>query len=199
MANLADRVKDTTTTTGTGSITLAGSPPTGFRTFAAGFGATSQSVSYCIDDGAGNWETGIGTFDGTTGLTRDTVRASSNSNALVSFAAGTKNVYCTAAAPDVGALVLTPVSGTSVTAADRCDYLLNNVAATAVTAPTSFTAGFRFGVTPNNGLTGSGGNTVDFGAKSVKSRTGTYSGVITLDMCMPMEFVAIDTSTWWAK
>jgi hypothetical protein len=98
MPYIADRVKDTTTTTGTGAITLDGSAPTGFRTFATAFGPASLVVGYCIDDGAGNWEVGKGTFDGTTGLTRDTVRCSSNSNALVSFGAGTKTVFCTASA-----------------------------------------------------------------------------------------------------
>ena len=94
MPNLADRVKDTTATTGTGAITLVNSAPTGFRTFASGFGASSQVVAYCIDDGAGNWEVGEGTFNGTTGLTRDTVKSSSNAGSLVSFGAGSKTVFC---------------------------------------------------------------------------------------------------------
>jgi len=98
MPYIADRVKDTTTSTGTGAITLAGTAPTGFRTFASAFGSSSIVVGYCIDDEAGNWEVGKGTFNGTTGLTRDTVRASSNSNTLVSFSAGTKTVFCTASA-----------------------------------------------------------------------------------------------------
>lgn len=99
MPYLADRVKDTTTSTGTGAITLAGTPPTGFRSFAAAFG--SCVVGYCIDDGAGAWEVGKGTFNGTTGLTRDVVRSSSNSGALVDFGAGTKTVFCTASAEHI--------------------------------------------------------------------------------------------------
>lgn len=98
MTYLADRVSDVTTTTGTGAITLAGTPPTGRVTFAVGFGSGARSVAYVIDDQSGNWEVGWGTFNGTTGLTRDTVKSSSNSNALVSFAAGSKLVFC-----DVGA------------------------------------------------------------------------------------------------
>lgn len=95
MTHFADRVKDTTTTTGTGAITLAGTPPTGYVTFATGFNSASAiQVAYVIDDGAGNWEVGKGTFNGTTGLTRDLVRSSSNSNALVNFGAGTKTVFC---------------------------------------------------------------------------------------------------------
>ena len=95
MPHYADRVKDSTTTTGTGAITLAGTPPTGYVSFATGFGSSGAiNVAYVIDDGAGAWEVGKGTFNGTTGLTRDIVRSSSNSNALVNFGAGTKTVFC---------------------------------------------------------------------------------------------------------
>lgn len=98
MPGVRDRVKDTTTSTGTGAITLAGSAPTGYRTFATAFGSASQVVSYAIVGSTGEWEVGEGTFNGTTGLTRDLVRASSNSGSLVSFSAGTKDVFCTAPA-----------------------------------------------------------------------------------------------------
>jgi hypothetical protein len=97
MPYIADRVKDTTTTTGTGAITLASSAPTGYQTFASAFGSGSRVVNYCIQ-GTSEWEVGKGTFNGTTGLTRDSVRSSSNSNALVNFSAGTKDVFCTASA-----------------------------------------------------------------------------------------------------
>ena len=98
MPYIADRVKDSTTTTGTGSITLSGVAATGgFKTFASAFGSSSTVINYCIVDTANSaFEVGKGTFNGTTGLTRDSVRSSSNSDALVSFAAGTKDVFCTA-------------------------------------------------------------------------------------------------------
>ena len=92
----ADRVKDTTTTTGTGALTLAGSAPTGYQTFATALGAASVSdVPYVIEGVtvASEWEVGTGVFNGTTGLTRVTVLASSNAGALVNFSAGTKNVF----------------------------------------------------------------------------------------------------------
>jgi hypothetical protein len=93
-----DRVKDTTISTGTGAIVLAGAAPTGFQTFAAGFGG-SATVAYCIADQTGaNWEVGTGVFDGTTGLTRVTVLGSSAGGSLVNFSAGTKDVFCTAPA-----------------------------------------------------------------------------------------------------
>jgi hypothetical protein len=114
-----DRVKETTTTTGTGTITLGGAV-SGFQSFAAiGDGNTTY---YTIQDGtAGTWEVGIGTYtsSGTT-LSRDTVLASSNSGSLVDFAAGSKNVFVTYPAEvtltggggGIGALV---VNATTVT------------------------------------------------------------------------------------
>jgi hypothetical protein len=91
---LADRVKETTTTTGTGSVTLAGAV-TGYQSFAVvGNGNTCY---YCISDQVGaNWEVGIGTYS-TTGptLARTTVLASSNSGSLVTFTSNTKDVFLT--------------------------------------------------------------------------------------------------------
>jgi hypothetical protein len=86
-----DRVQETTTTTGTGTVTLGGAV-SGFRTFTSAL-ADGDLVNYVIALGA-EWEVGEGTFtaSGTT-LSRTTVLASSNSNALVSFSAGTKNVW----------------------------------------------------------------------------------------------------------
>jgi hypothetical protein len=88
-----DRVKDTTTTTGTGNVTLSGSAPSGFITFGSVF-ASTDSVPYAIDDGAGNWEVGIGILSAPTTLQRTTVLSSSNANALVNFGAGSKTVWC---------------------------------------------------------------------------------------------------------
>jgi hypothetical protein len=90
--NVADRVRDTTTTTGTGTITLSGTSPTGYQTFSAvGNGNTTY---YTINAGA-QWEVGIGTYSGAgPTLSRDTVLASSNSGSLVNFSAGTKDVFC---------------------------------------------------------------------------------------------------------
>ena len=89
---LADRVQETTTTTGTGTVTLAGAA-TGFQTFAAV--GDGNSTYYTIAGGS-EWEVGIGTYtaSGTT-LSRTTVISSSNSGSLVTFSAGTKNVFVT--------------------------------------------------------------------------------------------------------
>lgn len=87
-----DRVKSSTTTTGTGTITL-GAAALGFQAFSViGNGNTTY---YTITDTVnGTWEVGIGTYtaSGTT-LSRDTVLESSNAGALVNFAAGSKDVF----------------------------------------------------------------------------------------------------------
>lgn len=91
---LADRVQETTTSTGTGTITLAGAV-TGFQSFAAV--GNGNTTFYTIADQSGsNWEVGIGTYtsSGTT-LSRSTVLSSSNSGNLVNFGAGTKSVFVT--------------------------------------------------------------------------------------------------------
>lgn len=91
---LADRVKETTTTTGTGTVTLLGAS-TGFQSFSA---IGNANTTYYTIAGQSNseWEVGIGTYtsSGTT-LTRTTVISSSNAGALVNFSAGTKDVFVT--------------------------------------------------------------------------------------------------------
>lgn len=95
MTHFADRVRDTSTSTGTGAITLANTAPAGSVTFASAFGSASIRVGYVIQgQTAGEWEVGSGMFNGTTGLTRDAVISSSNAGALVNFSAGTKDVFC---------------------------------------------------------------------------------------------------------
>jgi len=91
---MQNRVQETTTTGGTGTITLAGAV-TGYITFAAGF-TTGDVLFYTIDNGIGEWEIGIGTLVTTGTLSRTTVIASSNSGALVNFSSGTKRVFCSA-------------------------------------------------------------------------------------------------------
>lgn len=90
----ADRVSETSTSTGTGALSLGGASSSGYRTFAAAV-TVGQSVPYAINDASGNWEIGYGTLSASTTLTRDTVLASSNANALVNFPAGSKTVFIT--------------------------------------------------------------------------------------------------------
>lgn len=89
-----DRVQETTTTTGTGSLTMLGAV-SGYQSFNSAL-VSGDTCYYSIADTANNaWEVGLGTFTSTETLARTTVIASSNSNALVSFAAGTKQVFIT--------------------------------------------------------------------------------------------------------
>ena len=86
-----DRIKESTTTTGTGTLTLAGAT-TGFQTFAAV--GDANTTYYAILNGS-NWEVGLGTYtvSGTT-LSRDTILSSSNSGAAITLA-GVSDVFCT--------------------------------------------------------------------------------------------------------
>jgi len=87
---LKDRVKETTTTTGTGTVTLAGAV-VGYQAFSV---IGDGNTTYYTIAGTSEWEVGVGTYtsSGTT-LSRDEVLASSNSGSLVNFSAGTKDVF----------------------------------------------------------------------------------------------------------
>jgi len=87
-----DRVQETSTTTGTGTLTLAGAV-TGFQSFSVIGNANTTYYAIVMDS---SFEIGIGTYtsSGTT-LSRTTVLESSNAGSLVNFSAGTKSVFCT--------------------------------------------------------------------------------------------------------
>jgi hypothetical protein len=90
-----DRVKEISTTTGTGTLTLGGSQ-TGFETFSAGIGASNTTYYAIYNQDTNQWEVGLGTLNaGATTLARTTVITSSNSDNLVDFTSGTKDVFCT--------------------------------------------------------------------------------------------------------
>ena len=91
---LKDRVQETTGVVGTGTMTLGGAV-LGFQAFSV-LGTGNVTYYAIVDAATGEWEVGYGTYttSGTT-LSRTFVYDSSNSGALVSFAAGTKNVFCT--------------------------------------------------------------------------------------------------------
>ena len=91
-----DRVKETSTTTGTGTFSLAGAE-TGFETFVSGVGDGNTTYYAISHDGTNEWEVGVGTVTdaATDTLSRDTIISSSNSDAAVNFTAGGKTVFCT--------------------------------------------------------------------------------------------------------
>ena len=92
---LNDRVKETTTTTGTGTLTLGGAV-TGFETFASGIGNSNTTYYAVVLPGSAEFEVGLGTLssDSST-IARTTIISSSNSDSAVNFSAGTKNIFCT--------------------------------------------------------------------------------------------------------
>lgn len=132
MANLADRVKETSTTTGTGTLSLAGAVA-GYRSLVAGIGTGNQCY-YCIEhQTAAEWEVGIGTVTDASPdtLSRTTVLASSNGGSLVNLSAGTKNVFVTYPA---GRAVLLDVNNVfTVSQTFNGEIVVKNGAAGAIT------------------------------------------------------------------
>jgi len=185
---LADRVQETSTTTGTGTFTLDGAV-SGYVSFAAiGNGNTTY---YTIVSGT-QWEVGVGTYtaSGTT-LSRDTVLSSSNNNTLVDFPAGSKTVFVTypaeravyenatgevvfadvtATNANVTTLTATSVNATSeFTATNANVTTLTATNANVTTLNVSGTAAFLDTVTAEH-INPSTNNTYDLGTSSVRWR-----------------------------
>ena len=99
---LNDRVKESSSTTGTGTFTLGGAV-SGFESFSAGIGGDNTTY-YCIfETGTNNFEVGFGTLNsGASTLARTYVISSSNSDGLVSFSSSSKEVFCTVPGSKIG-------------------------------------------------------------------------------------------------
>lgn len=173
---LKDRVLETCTSPGTGSVSLLGAVA-GYQAFSAGVG-NSNTCYYTIADQSGaNWEVGIGTYN-TAGniLVRTTILASSNSNTTVNFNAGTQNVFVTYPAEKAVYLdasgVLQPT--TAFTALFASPPALGNTTAnTGAFTTLSATGVITYNTTTNNQsytTTGAGTITLSSGA------TGTING-----------------------
>ena len=93
---LNDRVKETSTTTGTGTFSLAGAE-VGFESFVSGIGTTNSTFYAISNDGKNEFEVGIGTVTDASPdtLSRTTIISSTNSDNAVNFTSGTKTVFCT--------------------------------------------------------------------------------------------------------
>lgn len=149
-----DRVKETTTTTGTGTYNLDGAV-TGFQTFVSA--GTGNQVHYTCENGT-DWEVGRGTvtagFPDT--LTRTTILASSNGGAAVSWGAGTKNIFLT-----VPAISL---SGLSEITSDNSEFRIE--------AEPGATSGKAFIIAGSDGTSGAGGDLlVEAGSAGVGSNS----------------------------
>ena len=138
---VADRVKESTTSTGTGTINLGGTSD-GFQGFVAGIGGGNTTYYAISHQTAAEWEVGIGivTDAATDTLSRDTIISSSNSDSAVNFSAGSKDVIATL-----------PSSKS---------YILNNVGDTTISADLSVTS-----------ISGSGAGLTTLNASNVSSGT----------------------------
>jgi hypothetical protein len=123
---VADRVKETSTTTGTGTFSLGGAAD-GFQTFVAGVGNTNTTYYAIVDSATGDWEVGIGTVtDGSPDtLSRDTVLESSNSDSKVSFGSGNKSVFCTQPAEKAVYLDASGNLSTTINTGEIADNAIN--------------------------------------------------------------------------
>lgn len=101
---LPERVQETSTTTGTGTLTLAGAV-TDYKAFSSQM-SNGDTTAYVIEDGT-DWEIGYGTYTNTSGqqLSRDTVVRSTNGNNLVNWGAGTRNVYVAVSGSEIESLL----------------------------------------------------------------------------------------------
>jgi hypothetical protein len=150
----ADRVRDTSTTTGTGSFTVSGTAPTGFRTFSAVL-SVADTFYYAIQaQGANEWEVGLGTYSSANVFARTTILSSSNSGSAVTFSAGTKDVFLTLAASKT---IQRDASGGVYDASgggtDNIFFLNGITVTTNYTLPTNYNAGTFGPVTVSNGIT----------------------------------------------
>lgn len=181
MSNVwADRVAETSTTTGTGAFTLSGAVDR-YRTFGSVM-STSDTCYYAIEGAAstGEWETGLGTYSGANTLTRTTVLASSNGGAAVNFSAGTKVVVLTQTAanttPGLAADVLTGTDAVKPLTADALAALWEQGSDVASAGTISLGEGGYFNITGTTTITD-----IDFATdKAGRHAWVKFAGALTL-------------------
>jgi len=145
-----DRVQETSTTTGTGTFTLAGAV-SGFQSFSV---IGNANTTYYAIVGGSEWEVGLGTYtsSGTT-LSRDTILESSNGGTAVNFSAGTKNVFVTYPAEES---VYQDATGTAYApqfAASNGLNVNNGTIGTSYTFPTGYNSVEAGDITLSGGVT----------------------------------------------
>jgi hypothetical protein len=184
---IADRVRDTSTTIGTGSFTVSGSAPTTYRTFSA-VCATADTFPYFIASQSLNeWEVGLATYSAANTIARTTIYSSSNAGSIVTFSTGTKDVVLSDTAEKSGSTDFTVatlnVKGSTsgivtvqgATAAGTYNFNLPTtvgVPGQVLQSQSGGTASMLWTATPSLGVVGSTG-----GAVSLK---GTTTGTVTI-------------------
>ena len=163
---IKDRVKETTTTTGTGAISLGGAV-TNFQAFSSVLSDADTTYYGIVDVANSEFEVGLGTYaSGTNTLTRTTVLESSNSGSAVDFAAGTKSVFI--AYPAEKSVYL-----------DASDQLvINSTAVTSTAAELNYLDITTLGT-----------------SEASKAVTADANGVVTFDNGVSEEYTAVTSSS----
>jgi hypothetical protein len=148
-----DRIKETSTTSGTGTLTLAGAA-SGFRSF-ADIGNGNTTYYAIVDSVANTWEVGIGTYtsSGTT-LARNTILSnSSGTTAAINFAANIKDVFVTYPSSKAVYGDASDIAYDASFAASNGIFLNANTVATSLTLPTNYNGLSAGNVTLSTGVT----------------------------------------------
>ena len=145
-----DRVQEVSTTTGTGTITLAGAV-SGFQAFSV---IGNANTTYYAIVGGTEWEVGLGTYTSSgTLLSRDTILESSNGGTAVNFSAGTKNVFVTYPAEESVYQDATNTAYAPQFAASNGLNVNNGTIGTSYTFPTGYNSVEAGDVTISSGAT----------------------------------------------
>ncbi len=189
---LADFVKETTTTTGTGTYSLAGAV-TGHQGFVAA-GCAGAQIPYVVTDGT-NWEIGLGTVTdaATDTISRDAIYASSNAGSAVNWSAGTRDIYLAEISGHMKGVIT--VTGTVTLSYIHEIVLCNSASAFTVTLPPAANfPGKEYTITNIN----TGRVTID-GNSTEEIRDPTFGAAQTFDLWLQYDSVRIvsDGAAWW--
>jgi hypothetical protein len=181
---IADRIRETTTTSGTGDIYLGGAVA-GFNTFSSVLVNGDTTFYSMIATSGGAWEVGVGTYSlSTNSLVRTTILSSSNAGTIVSFSSGTKNIFITQPASRS-----VYVDGTNVVASNSAtipNSLLANSAVTingtsvALGSSATITAAASAALTIGTGLSGTSYNGSTAATITIDNTVVTLAGSQTL-------------------
>lgn len=174
---LGDRIQETSTSVGTGTITLAGAV-TGYQSFAV-IGNNNTTYYTIADQSGSNWEVGIGTYTlANTSLARTTILASSNANAVVTFGAGTKSVFVTY--PAEKAVYLDAGNVTTITNFASANVLITGgtISGSNITIPAANVTGLGTMATQNaNAVTITGGSLDNVTIGSTTPNLATFTNL----------------------